>query len=193
MAVAASMLVTVGSIGLALARSSQSLPSKLELAAVKRHDGCCNSPQHHGDKVPQDSFPRIGQYLRQELDHPVLAADLKNEGWQLEGAAICPVDGVRGAHLLYRRHGYQTLSIFSLPASSFPSLANHQTYEGTIDGHSVIARCEDGAVFCMVGHCPEGAITVADLGRMLNDHEPEASVATTPGPRISVAGITREP
>src|SRR5205085_9832708 len=114
--------------------------------------------------------------------------------WQLTGAAICPVDGVRGAHLLYRRPGtYQTLSIFSLPASSFPSFTNNQTYEGQIDGHAVLARCEDGAVYCLVAHCRSGQITVADLGRMLSAHEPEATVAAMPWERITVAGIVREP
>jgi len=39
----------------------------------------------------------------------------------------------------------------------------------------------------------EGERAVADLGEMLSAHEPEAAVAAVPGPRITVAGIFREP
>ena len=102
------------------------------------------------------------------------------------------MNGVAAAHLLYQK-GDKTLSIFSLPASCLPSLENNQTYEGNTRGHSVVARASNGALYCLVGQCPEGDLTVADLGNMLETHGAEAAVAAVPGPRITVAGILREP
>jgi hypothetical protein len=192
LAIAASFVVALGSVAFFLARSSPSLPQPIEVAAIERHDHCCNAADHHAPTIPQASFPRLGQYLRQELDHPILAANLEKEGWRFSGAAICPVGNVRAAHLLYRRSGYQTLSVFSLPASSFPSLQNNETYEGTIDGHAVVARSENGAVYCLVGYCPEGELSVAEVGRMLNEYEGEATIAAVTGARVEVAGVIRE-
>ena len=61
-----------------------------------------------------------------------------------------------------------------------------------MNNHSVVARCEDGAVYCLVGHCPKGGLGVPDLNQLLAAHESEATVAAAPGPRITVAGIGRE-
>jgi hypothetical protein len=190
LAIAASLLIVIGSVGYLLSTSSQTLPRNLELAAVTRHDLCCQHADHR--KIPRESFPEIGQYLRQELNHPVLAADLKRDGWTFRGAAICPVGDVKSAHMLFQKDN-RTLSVFSLPSSACPALASNQTYEGIVNNHSVIARRENGAIYCLVSHCPRGGLSVPELDRILAAHEAEATVAAAPGPRVTVAGITREP
>ena len=192
-AIAASMILAIGSIALILSRSSQTLPSKFEAAAIARHDGCCAAPDHHNPTMPQASFARIGQYLHQQLHHAVLAADMTKDGWQFSGASICPVDGVDSAHLLFRKN-LQTLSVFSLPASAVPSLDNHQPYEGrTADGHTVVARLQDGAIYCLVGQGPEGDLGIDELDQLLDHHRAEATVAATSGPPVVLADIPREP
>lgn len=191
LAIAAAMLIAIGSIALILGNSSQALPQNFETAAIFRHDGCCKAPDHH--QIVKASFGEIGKYLRQELQHPILAADMTQDGWTFSGAAICPVNGVLSAHLLFRK-GPETLSVFSLPASAVPSLGDNQTYEAsTVDGHSVVARAQDGAIYCLVGHCPQGTLTCEDLDRLMEEHRGRATVAAVAGPRITVAGILREP
>jgi hypothetical protein len=114
----------------------------------------------------------------------------------LRGAAICPVDGVKSAHLLYDQ-GTRTLSIFSLPADSFPALQDQKIYEGSADGHALVARREGTAVYCLVGQDTGGNFTVSDLRQMLKSHESEASVAYAPTPAgryVQFAtAIAREP
>ena len=86
------------------------------------------------------------------------------------------------------------LSVFSLPTSALPSLAQHQSYRGTTsDGHSVIVRAEDGALYCLVGHSQKGDLTVDQLDGIFNKHVSEATVADSNGPRITLADVVREP
>ena len=193
LSIAAAMIIAIGSVALILNTSSQAIPLNFEAAAIARHDECCQAPNHVNLNVPASSFGKMGQYLRQELAHPVLAADMTTDGWTFGGASICPVNGIPAAHLIFRK-GSVTLSVLSLPASAVPSLANQQTYEGTTpDGHVVVALAKDGAVYCLVGHCPKGQLTCSDLDRLLADHQSQATVTAMPGPPITLAGIPREP
>ena len=193
MAIAASMLISIGLMIFFLSSSAQAMPEKFQAAAVARHDQCCQaSDHHHLSAIRTASYPEIGRYLKQELHHPVLAADLTREGWQFSGAAICPISGVPTAHLLFRK-GSETLSVFSLPTAALPSLTQHQSYQGTTsDGHSIIVRAEDGVLYCLVGHCSAGELTVDHLDSIFDRHSAEATVAEITGPRISVAGISWE-
>ncbi len=193
MAIAASMLISIGLMVYFLSSSAQAMPEKFQAAAVARHDGCCKASDHHLPVIRTASYREIGRFLKQELQHPVLAADLTREGWQFSGAAICPISGIATAHLLFRK-GSETLSVFSLPAAALPSLTQHQSYRGTTpDGHSIIVRAEDGALYCLVGHGIPGELTVDHLDSIFDKHSSEATVAEATGPRISVAGISREP
>jgi hypothetical protein len=192
-AIAASMMLVIGGVALVLSNSTQPIPRGFEAAAIARHDGCCQAPDHHMPGVPKADFTMIGAYLRQQLNHPVLAADLAADHWTFSGAAICPVCGVPSAHLLFR-NGQDSLSVFSLPASAIPSLADNQTYEGTTDdGHTIVARSLDGAIYCIVSRAPAGQITSDSLDQLLHQHQGEATVAEVPGPPIILAGIPREP
>src|SRR5947209_8367449 len=57
LAIAASFLVVLASVAYLLSTSSQTLPRNLELAAVARHDICCQHADHR--KVPRETFPEI--------------------------------------------------------------------------------------------------------------------------------------
>jgi hypothetical protein len=190
LALAAVLLIVVGVVGIVLSRSSQALPSSLQTAVITRHDLCTQNPTHTEPGIPQN-FALLGPYLRQQLNHAVLAANLTKENWHFRGAAICPVGDVMSAHLVFDQAG-RTLSILSLPASSYPALQNHKTYEGTSANHAVIARREDGAIFCLVSNDPNNQITVADLTDILHAHENEVSVSLSHGPHIWLAWVGHE-
>jgi hypothetical protein len=180
LAVAAGMLVAIGAVTLLLARSSQAVPESLQIAAVTRHDRCCQHATHRSPEIPQENFAMLGQYLRGELKYPVLAADMRRENWHFRGAAICPVGEVKSAHLLFDQDG-RTLSVFSLPASSFPSLQDHKTYSSTTaDGHVLVAEREGAAIYCLVEQDPSGHSRTSDLQQMLKDHQQDAAVAAAP-------------
>ena len=190
LALAAVLLIVVGVVGIVLSRSSQALPSSLQIAVINRHDLCTQMPTHTEPDVPQN-FALLGPYLRQQLNHAVLAANLTKENWHFRGAAICPVGDVKSAHLVFDQAG-RTLTILSLPASSYPALQNHKTYEGTSANHAVIARREDGAIFCLVSNDPNNQMTMADLSDILRAHQNEASVAASQGPRIWLTWVGHE-
>jgi hypothetical protein len=133
-AVAAMFAVSVGTIILSYSGSSPStndslavLPTAFEDAAISRHDHCCQAAAHQAKDVPQAPYPAIGQYLRNQLHHPVLAANLEADQWRFRGAAICPVGDVKAAHLVFARDDGETVSVFSLPANAFPQFQNNQT------------------------------------------------------------------
>jgi hypothetical protein len=180
LAIAAGLLVAIGTVTVLLAHSSQALPQSLQIAAVTRHDHCCQHLTHRSPEIPQDNFAMLGQYLRGQLKVPVLAADMRRENWHFRGAAICPVGEVKSAHLLFDQDG-RTLSVFSLPASSFPSLQDHKIYSSTApEGHVLVAEREGSAIFCLVGQDPNGQFRPSDLQRLLKDHQQDAAVAVIP-------------
>lgn len=180
LALAAGLLVAIGTVTVLLAHSSQALPESLQIAAVTRHDHCCQHASHRSPEIPQDNFAMLGQYLRGQLQVPVLAADMRRENWHFRGAAICPVGEVKSAHLLFDQDG-RTLSVFSLPASSFPSLQDHKVYSSTAsDGHVLVAEREGNAIFCLVEQDSSGQFRTSDLQQILKDHQQDAAVAAIP-------------
>jgi hypothetical protein len=172
------MFIAIGVVTVMLTHSANALPARLQAAACLRHDSCCKHASHATKEIPQ-TFPAVGQYLRSQLNHPVLAANFTKDQWKFRGAAICPVDGTPSAHLLFEK-GSRTLSVFSLPSSAFPLLKNNQTYEGSTEGHSVVATRKGDAVYCLVCYDPSGSVTTSSLREMLQEHENEAAVAAVP-------------
>lgn len=189
-ALAAALLIVVGIVSLVLSRSSQALPSALQAAVIDRHDQCASHATHVGPGVPQD-FALLGPYLTQQLSHAVLAVNLDNDHWHFRGAAICPVGNVKAAHLVFDQNN-RTLSILSLPASSYPDLQNHKMYEGTSTDHAVIAKREDGAIFCLVSSDPSNQTSVEDLSNLLRAHEHEAVSITPPSKHIFLTWVGQE-
>jgi len=201
-AVAAMFAVAVGTIiirysgqsplGTSPAALASALPTDFQQAAIAIHDHCCQSASHQGKDVPQAPYPAIGSYLRNQLNHPVLAANLEKDHWRFKGAAICPVNGIKAAHLVFLRDNGESLSVFSLPASALPDLKPNETVGEVSEGHAIVARSQDGAVYCLVGHSTDGQLKERDLDNVLAAHLGEASVAVgTAGQktgRATVAG-----
>lgn len=133
LAAAAVLLVGLGSLGyqlLALRRDSQpvfvsemggsgapvslALPDDFAEALLTVHKTCLNRHDHQLNGVAAGNLQLIGQTMSTKLGHPVAAA-APGEGWVLRGAAICPVNGVPTAHLIFSLQN-RTISVFNLPA-----------------------------------------------------------------------------
>ena len=102
-----------------------------------------------------------------------------------------PWSGENAAHLVFDQNN-RTLSILSLPASSYPDLQNHKMYEGTSTDHAVIAKREDGAIFCLVSFDPSNQTSVDDLSNLLRAHEHEAVSVAPPNKHIFLTWVGQE-
>jgi hypothetical protein len=81
------------------------------------------------------------------------------EGWQFKGAGLCRIENAPAAHLLFVR-GAETISIFSLPA---PATCHDSAYSEMIAQHPVLGFTQQGALYCVVGSAPGGALTLSAL------------------------------
>lgn len=168
----AAAVFVIASIGLyyTLHTRPDSIDEHTLLAMIKTHDYCCNMPNHSNPSVPQSSFASMGTAMSLRLHEPVLAADLKPDGWTFHGANYCPVDGNTSAHLTFWR-GAQRLSIFSLPAASCKYAKDGSSYSESLNGHLIAGFVESGAVHCMVGQCPAGQLKLQDVAALLKKHQ----------------------
>jgi anti-sigma factor RsiW len=164
------------------------LPEALAQAIADRNDACAAIPDHHVVDKPNEAFPLIGQAIEQELHRPILAADLRRDGWTFSGAAVCPVEGDRCAHLLYKR-GDQSLSVLSLPASLIDHAPNGALYETRIANHSIVLQVHQGSLFCICGYSPAGALSVADMADLLRQHANEVTAAIPGAKRVTLADV----
>ena len=177
--IAAALLVVVGLAAMRLMRSShENVPSAIGLAMVDRHDRCCQQPEHHQADIPRAALPAIASAMRNQLGFPVLAANLVNDGWHFRGASKCPVGDVRSAHLLFDK-GEETISVFSLPAGSFPAVDQGHWYEAVVQNHPVVCYARDGAVFAFVGHDVGGKLKLAELESLAKRHQSDTVIAAT--------------
>lgn len=191
LAVAASVLIALGTFAyrhwLAPARApALSLPGTLAQAIVNRHDACAAVHDHHAIDKPGDNFPLIGRAMEQQLNRPILAADLRRDGWSFSGAAVCPVQGSDCGHLLFKRNG-QSISVLSMPLSLLDQAHDGSRYETTIDNHPMVLQARGGSLFCFCGYCPKGTLTVADMTGLLQAHKDDAVVAAPGQRRVTLA------
>lgn len=156
---------------------------------VERHDACVKDHLTAGHKaadVPQDDFQKMGSALCAKLKVPVLAADLRKDGWAFQGASLCDLKGERAAHLLFTR-GKQELSVFTTAAAKGQSTCGGGEVNfcsERIRNHEVAAFVKSGGVHCMVGHCADGKLGGDEVRDLLKKHEGElVNVA------VAVAGL----
>lgn len=171
---AAAAIFVVGIVGLYYKYHTrdETIDKHTLLAMIKTHDHCCNIPNHANPAVPQSSFVTMGETMSLRLHEPVMAADLKPDGWTFHGANYCPVDGNTSAHLTFWR-GEQRLSIFSLPASFCKYAKDGSSYSESLDGHLIAGFIQSGAVHCMVGQSPAGQLQLQDVATLLMKHKNE--------------------
>lgn len=174
-AMAASLMIVISlAVWFFQRDSSPPIGQETLVALVQRHDQCCASPTHYDRRFSQASFAAMGKAMSSQLHAPVLAADLRRDGWTFTGPAICRVGKQSAAHLIFRR-GAQEISVFSLPKQQ---LANGGMWSTQLDGHLLAGFEKSGTIYCMVGRCPHGQLQTKDLRHLLEGHESDMVSAT---------------
>lgn len=170
------------------------LPVSFVNDIVHTHDHCCNFENHHTIDAPRDDFQLIRHQLEDRLGEPVWVIDATNDGWQFRGAAICHVKGRKSAHLLYDRPPRnQTLSVLSVPYDGECSLPNGEVV--TIDtqtNHPVAGFRTDGEFHCLVGHSPDGSLTIDELRRMTERYQGNLQIVRIAYPNAMAASRQEE-
>jgi hypothetical protein len=154
-------------------------PVSLQTDLIHTHDRCSKSKDHqHLPGISRDDDSAIALALRTQLSRAVLVARPADPAWTFTGAAVCHVGTIPCGHLVFI-NGSESLSIFSLPHSADPELADGAAVQTVTDGHPMIAFARNGALFCLVANGPEGSITLNDLSHM---YDRMASHVTTAAP-----------
>ncbi len=153
----ASMLTTGGKAGYVSGPKS-TVEAQWVNTARMQHQGCTKmGPKHHNRDLPIDSAG-IERVLGEKFGFPVLAPDLSSAGFVLLGADTCGLNGIPGAHVIYR-HGKDGwfLSVFSLaglspikPTEGF-SVGGHSAFVSTDPGFTVISWQESGVTYVFCG------------------------------------------
>jgi len=173
----AAMIAAVFAAGAMILRAGFVQPPRAALgpallgALVETHDRCCCRHRHVSPGIPQTNLRLTGQAISRQLRQSVLAADLVKEQWIFRGAAICPVAGRNSAHLLFARGG-QTLSVFSIADPLSPARQCILETQVAAD-HIVAGFVKRGRVYCMVGHCPDGQLSSAEVASLVERHRDE--------------------
>jgi hypothetical protein len=137
------------------------LPENLGRQLIATHDSCSRlhaADHHQFQAAPRDNFKAIAQNMKTVLRHPVVASPMGHD-WDFRGAAICPVGSTNTAHLLFTRDG-DFVSVFSLPASSFPGSPNHTICDAAVNGRLMAGFVEAGGFHCVVASSGRGAATL---------------------------------
>src|SRR5581483_5024714 len=126
------------------------LPASLASDLVYRHDECSSSPEHRAPGLSQDEPIELARQMRQKLNFPVLTARL-GEGWHFRGAAFCPVGSQISGHLIYDRDGtpVATISVFSLPASTWPGDHSPDCAELAKGDHPIAGFVTANGLYCV--------------------------------------------
>lgn len=144
---------------------ASAIPISLQTDLIHTHDKCCGAPDHHHLAPDAADDAAIASAMRTRLSHAVLMARPADPGWTFKGAAICHVGATPCGHLVFVK-GDQAISIFSLPATSDPQIADGSHAEANVDGHPMTVFAKDGAVFCLVGSGQGGSISATALEQM---------------------------
>ncbi|CAN5352638.1 hypothetical protein BH09PLA1_BH09PLA1_26090 [soil metagenome] len=168
LAIAASVLVVLAAGALIASRSNEPpkrsvavLPAAFAVAMAQQHDICRSSSDHLTPGESKDDLRLISKKFRDELGFPALVAML-DDGWQFQGARICPIGDVRTAHLLFTR-GDQSLSVFSIPGKAVYSPQDGATYHMTVDQHPIAGFVRGTTMYCLVGKSASGDLTLAQV------------------------------
>lgn len=143
------------------------VPATFASALTDAHQRCFKAHDHHHIQAPRSDFQAINQVLQSQLNQPVLATSL-NDGWVFQGAAICRVGGSPAAHLTFQR-GTQTISVFSMPRNACGRGSLSGSYQLiTADGYHIAGFARHDDLYCVVGYCPQGNLSLGEVISMRN-------------------------
>ncbi|HEX4124798.1 MAG TPA: hypothetical protein VHY37_08745 [Tepidisphaeraceae bacterium] len=177
LAAAAIVLIAVGVVAMrftepaAPAPAASPLPGNLAAYLIHRHDACCKLPDHHDPHLPHDDLKAIAVVLKAKLGFPIMSGEPSAAPWKFDGASICPVGPVHGAHLIFKLPT-QDISIFSLPLSVDPQAAGQGELTMIEDGHPIAAFATKHAFYAVVGSSTDNSLTLAAITAMCNHLRP---------------------
>jgi hypothetical protein len=200
-AIAAALILCIGLSGWKFftrpsMQGGETLSPYITEAMVARHDKCAVLRTHHGLKsVGPNDFEAIGYTMSAQLKIPVISLPL--DQWKFLGASPCAVRGHVTAHLLYR-NGNETLSIFSMPASSFAMKCEKSQiatdFVATQGTHHVAGFVKSDGFYCIVVNDPDGTMNAQQTrqlrDRLQNSFGTTALVATDAYPKSKMVVLT---
>jgi hypothetical protein len=165
--IAAVLLIVIGALALVFYdRFNPAFPGEVITALVEEHDKP-RQPQQTLD------WETACTDLVAKVQNTVWAAKLHADGWDFQGADVCRINGKQVAHLFFSK-GRQKLSVYSLPHSACPKSRKWGTCAIKVDDRHVLVGVVDSqGVFCLVGHCPKGGLTLDELQRLFDRHRRE--------------------
>jgi hypothetical protein len=168
------------------------LPTELGQQLVRGHDLCVrvHGDEHHLLKhAPKHDYPAMARELEGKVKYPVLATPVGGD-WAFHGASVCPVGKMRVAHLMYTQ-GDAFLSLYSLPASSIPTVSDQQSCEAAVNGRPVAGFVVGKTFYAVLAST--GGKTPVDLDgvRAVRDQLRETVVASGEPERIFFLAVAR--
>lgn len=174
--------LTVGTTPVAVVPA---LPASLARELVDRHERCRQfNTGHRLPDVPQQSFETIRDSLTKRLGFSVLAGPIDDgtgrpaTGWTFRGAAICPVNNIEGAHLVFSR-GDQVISVFSLPRGACPAAHRDEEAEDANPDHPIAVWVWSDGVHCVVGSSDDRSLSVEQVRSVLEHLRPTVTSPPT--------------
>jgi hypothetical protein len=172
LALAASILIVIGigvtimlQSGGTLNRPVATLPKPFLEAMAQQHDTCETSDRH---QAANQDLAATTKQLRDELGFQPLVTAI--EGWQIQGANVCPIDTVKAAHVLYTR-GDQSISLFSFPGRAVYTPQDGARYAVTIDNHPIAGFVKGTTVYCIVGKSAKDDLTLTEVQAIVDSLE----------------------
>jgi anti-sigma factor RsiW len=174
LAVAAVLIIGIGVLALQLWNTNRPAPAytfsnTLFKGMVTTHNARATDTEMAPDTVKSlAEAPKLSQ----QINRPVLAADLTKDGWTFDGGAVRTVGTFTAAQLFFNK-GNAVVSVFSLPASAAPNAVENSTYDTVFQGAPIAGFVKNGGLFCIVGSSPDGSLTVGDVKGLLERHKGE--------------------
>ena len=188
-----SQTVATSSAGNPITHSTPAaLPAELGQQLVRGHDLCVrvHGDEHHLLKhAPKHDYPAMARELEGRVKYPVLATPVGGD-WAFHGASVCPVGKMRVAHLMYTQ-GDAFLSLYSLPASSIPTVSDKQSCEAAVSGRPVAGFVIGKTFYAVLAS--SGGKTPVDLERVraVRDQLRETVVASGESEQVFMLAFAR--
>ena len=168
------------------------LPTELGQQLVRGHDLCVrvHGDDHHLLKdAARHDYPAMARELEGKVKYPVLATPVGGD-WAFHGASLCPVGKMHVAHLMYRQ-GDAFLSLYSLPASSIPTVSDKQSCDAAVNGRPVAGFVVGKTFYAVLAST--GGKTPVDLDgvRAVRDQLRETVVASAARERVFFLALAR--
>lgn len=115
-------------------------------AMLSAHARTCGNPQPLIARLsdPSALAAEAAKQLGRPVPQPIL-----NDGWTLDDAAICDINGERSARFRFTK-GTQAVTLVSMPKRVWDGLTGSMDYALKQNGHSIAGYEHEGSLNCIV-------------------------------------------